>query len=316
MKGKVRWFNNGKAYGRIVGENKTEYHVHFSQVATHGSGFHTLDEGEEVEFIPIPITQSGRLNLPEAKKVKPVRERMRLPELAAERTSNRNLPLEVVDIRVYTDGRIFLPERENEADPRDYKSDSGVRALYFGHPASIRKSTRIAVELPEKQSEGVTLLPTDFNGGALTHGEWVYDFPRGGFVLVMKKSEDGNYVSVSAKKVSIRLQDSTSMVDRRDLGCWVVVETPFQQTLEIPSEYADDRDLARQLEEQIIQEYPDFAENRKASFRKFGPAIARAICPPKKRRSEVLQKASPTHGNTKSFVDAAFGTKLKLPGNS
>jgi CspA family cold shock protein len=46
-RGTVKWFNDHKGYGFITLEGKKEVYVHFS--AIEGSGFRTLQEGEEVE---------------------------------------------------------------------------------------------------------------------------------------------------------------------------------------------------------------------------------------------------------------------------
>jgi CspA family cold shock protein len=47
-KGKVKWFSNEKGYGFIERENGEDVFVHHSSIQ--GSGFKTLDEGENVEF--------------------------------------------------------------------------------------------------------------------------------------------------------------------------------------------------------------------------------------------------------------------------
>lgn len=46
--GVVKWFNNAKGYGFIEREGGNDVFVHFS--AIQGSGFRTLEEGQEVEF--------------------------------------------------------------------------------------------------------------------------------------------------------------------------------------------------------------------------------------------------------------------------
>jgi CspA family cold shock protein len=48
VKGKVKWFNEKKGYGFLVGEDGREVFIHFS--AIEGEGFKTLKEGESVEF--------------------------------------------------------------------------------------------------------------------------------------------------------------------------------------------------------------------------------------------------------------------------
>jgi CspA family cold shock protein len=47
-KGKVKWFNSQKGYGFIEMENGKDIFVHYNSIQ--GSGFKSLDEGEEVEF--------------------------------------------------------------------------------------------------------------------------------------------------------------------------------------------------------------------------------------------------------------------------
>ncbi|HHT73360.1 MAG TPA: cold shock domain-containing protein [Firmicutes bacterium] len=48
MTGKVKWFNAEKGYGFIECDNGNDVFVHFS--AIQGTGFKTLNEGEEVSF--------------------------------------------------------------------------------------------------------------------------------------------------------------------------------------------------------------------------------------------------------------------------
>ena len=47
-KGKVKWFSNQKGYGFITPENGKDVFVHHS--AIQGSGYKSLEEGQEVEF--------------------------------------------------------------------------------------------------------------------------------------------------------------------------------------------------------------------------------------------------------------------------
>ncbi|MEA4907254.1 MAG: cold-shock protein [Chloroflexi bacterium] len=47
--GTVKWFNGDKGYGFLARENGPDVFVHFS--AIEGSGFRTLSEGQQVEFV-------------------------------------------------------------------------------------------------------------------------------------------------------------------------------------------------------------------------------------------------------------------------
>jgi CspA family cold shock protein len=48
VRGRVKWFNATKGYGFISRDDGDDVFVHFS--AIQGTGFRTLEEGEEVEF--------------------------------------------------------------------------------------------------------------------------------------------------------------------------------------------------------------------------------------------------------------------------
>ena len=49
LKGKVRWFNSGKGYGFVTGEDGVDVFCHFSSIVQE-SGYKTLAEGDEVEY--------------------------------------------------------------------------------------------------------------------------------------------------------------------------------------------------------------------------------------------------------------------------
>lgn len=53
--GKVKWFNNSKGFGFIEQEGGNDVFVHFSAIA--GSGYKSLEEGQQVEF---EITQGPK----------------------------------------------------------------------------------------------------------------------------------------------------------------------------------------------------------------------------------------------------------------
>jgi CspA family cold shock protein len=46
--GKVKWFNDSKGFGFIEQPTGEDVFVHFSVIE--GEGFHSLDEGQEVEY--------------------------------------------------------------------------------------------------------------------------------------------------------------------------------------------------------------------------------------------------------------------------
>lgn len=65
-RGKVKWFNAEKGFGFIAQDGGgPDVFVHYSEVA--GSGFRSLDEGQQVEF-EIGQGQKG----PQAQNVRPL----------------------------------------------------------------------------------------------------------------------------------------------------------------------------------------------------------------------------------------------------
>lgn len=48
LTGRVKWFSNPKGYGFIEDEDGRDLFVHYT--AIEGTGFRSLDEGENVEF--------------------------------------------------------------------------------------------------------------------------------------------------------------------------------------------------------------------------------------------------------------------------
>jgi len=50
--GKVKWFDNRKGFGFIAQNSGQDVFVHHTSIV--GSGYKTLNEGDEVSFDPIP----------------------------------------------------------------------------------------------------------------------------------------------------------------------------------------------------------------------------------------------------------------------
>ena len=48
MQGTVKWFNAGKGYGFITGEDGVDYFAHFSQIQA--EGYRSLEQGQTVSF--------------------------------------------------------------------------------------------------------------------------------------------------------------------------------------------------------------------------------------------------------------------------
>lgn len=46
--GTVKWFNNTKGYGFLAQDNGPDVFVHHSAIV--GEGYHSLEEGQKVEF--------------------------------------------------------------------------------------------------------------------------------------------------------------------------------------------------------------------------------------------------------------------------
>ncbi len=55
VSGTVKWFNESKGYGFIAQESGPDVFAHFSSIVS--SGFKTLTEGQQVEFV---VTQGQK----------------------------------------------------------------------------------------------------------------------------------------------------------------------------------------------------------------------------------------------------------------
>lgn len=270
-KGIVEFFNNGKLYGRIHVKGQL-YHLGMSDIRPDGTGFKSVDPGEEVTFEPVPPAyRRGANTLPSAKKVMRSVVRDQLPK----GLESQSEPLDVIELRVFSDGRVYLPKREKE-DLRDYASGA-VRAYYVGSPACIMEETRIAVDMPEEVKDGTFIVPVNDDGGILQRGEWTNNFPWGGFLVVVKMASYGKSCVATTKKLFVRTQDPINVVDERDHGVWVGVQDSYRLELTIPEKYTDERDLMAKLEPQIPDPYGWSKKKPAASARKFARAVARAV---------------------------------------
>ena len=67
MQGRVKWFDNRRGYGFILGEDGTEVYVHYT--ALQGEGFKSLKHNWRVSY-EVTTTEDGRI---EARNVKVLR---------------------------------------------------------------------------------------------------------------------------------------------------------------------------------------------------------------------------------------------------
>lgn len=51
MNGKVKWFNNRRGHGFIMGSDGREYFVHYTNILK--TGYKVLSENQQVEFTPV-----------------------------------------------------------------------------------------------------------------------------------------------------------------------------------------------------------------------------------------------------------------------
>ncbi len=264
IEGEVVFFNNGKNYGVINATDGQKYHIHLSQIGPHGTGFKALEKGEKITFEPTPNPGKPR---PEAKRLTRQFKRSPLPK----GLDRPEAPLDTVQLKVSVEGKFSFPKRE-ESDPRDYVGGN-IRAFYIGDPGCVFKKTLIAVDAPSA-SDNTIFVPVDDFGGILRQGQEVYDFPRGGFLLVVKI--DGSKVTTDCQKIFVREQNSTNVIDEADHGVWACVQKSYALKLEIPG-YVDERDLMNKLEPQISDPYGWGKKNVVASAKKFARGIVHAV---------------------------------------
>ncbi len=66
--GKIKWFDNKKGFGFIAQGSGQDVFVHYSSIT--GSGFKTLNEGDEVSFEVIPSDKGFKAH--NVQRVRPV----------------------------------------------------------------------------------------------------------------------------------------------------------------------------------------------------------------------------------------------------
>jgi cold shock protein len=67
FRGTVKWFNEKKGFGFINLPGQRDVFVHYNDIM--GSGFRTLDEGDEVEFYIEPNKNTGRKQAAEVVRI-------------------------------------------------------------------------------------------------------------------------------------------------------------------------------------------------------------------------------------------------------
>lgn len=279
MRGIVRWFNNGIGWGRIRGESSKDYHAHFANIVTPGCGFRTLTSGEAVEF---EVVHGKDGKIPEAVKIQrsfPIQ--LIDPNAPTERFEK--IPW-AIEVQIENDGEVTFPQI-HDSHPRDH-FESHIMAHYLGHPGSFEKHNSFSATMPWNEVNhdstygDVAVYATNEQGG-LIHDRAKPDFRPGNYVVEIQVHE--NSVAVSAKKVSLRIQDSRNVEHPQDKGVWLVLETTYADLLDIP-DYEDgikaERDLKKKLEAAIPAEF----EFPTADHRKFAKAIARGILAIRKNR--------------------------------
>lgn len=287
MKGNVRWFNNGIGWGRIRGENAKDYHAHFSNILTTGCGFRTLAPDEAVEFKVIPASGDKIAEAVEIKRSLPVTP------------IDPNAPLErfekipwAIEIEISMHGEISFPNLDTvkysyllESHPRDHV-ESFVSAYYLGYPGIFERHNSLSVDIPfeeacDKFCQSPTAVFLTNEDGGIIHDRAHLNFKPGNYVVAVHVID--NYVTVSAKKISLRIQDSRHVTHPDDKGVWLVHEVVYADTLEIPP-YEDGPKAERELKKKFEELIPAEFEWPTADNRKFAKAIARGILAIRKNR--------------------------------
>lgn len=276
MKGKARWFNNGAGWGRAleeVGEDGRDHHVHFAEIKTHGCGFRTLAPDEEVEFESVAGSVKGRI--PEAKNVKRSLPLQAISESAPKERFDE--PPWAIEVEIAKNGEVAFPQLNNY-HPRDHL-ETHVLARYLGQPGSFEQHNDFSVTMPldevnDDPDGEVAIYAVTTEGGVIK--DRTRPGFRPGYYMAVIRLVESNKVSVAVHKISLRLQDSRHVEHPNDKGVWLVLETMYKDTLEIPSYEAGlkaEKELKAKLEAVIPAEF----YHPSADHRKFAKVIARGI---------------------------------------
>ncbi|QQG42567.1 MAG: cold shock domain-containing protein [Candidatus Giovannonibacteria bacterium] len=266
----VRWFNSKRGYGLGDGANEKVYILHFSQIASHGTGFRSLDPGEEVEITP--VLSGDPTKGPRAEDVRRITKKLKplsskAPEYRFEKTRR------FLELTVGWDNNIVFPNPLGGCD-RDYVSGN-VEAFYLGAPGYYRELPPLSVELQKTMVRGNTAIVGVNEDGGVLPRRFLYDFRPGHFVLAV--TVDGGKVYAEAKQISFRMQNSTNSIAPQDHGVWVVADTVFKKVFEGLPDTENEYELKMAIRDQIPDPENFETKKRNTSMKVFGKAIAQCI---------------------------------------
>lgn len=270
MIGVVEWFCNFQGYGRIMGEDGKRYNVHFSQIATYGCGFRSLNVGEVVEFTPAKANDPRYID-----QAHDVKRELVLEKLSGKAEARFEKTPKSFKGVVDEAGAILFPQLTSFAHPRDYRSGD-VFAYYLGNPGYIFTTEKVLVEvdLPSKAfNGGLAVVATDKSGGIIPR-RFIYDFMLGSYMLVVML--EGNQAYAEVKAIGMRSQGSKWVIDDRDKGLWFTIESILKITLSLPeTEYK--KELTAAIRDQIPDPENLYQKKPAASLKTFASAIARCV---------------------------------------
>ncbi len=266
----TRWFNSKRGYGLGDGFDGEVYILHFSQIASHGCGFKTLEPDEEVEITPVASEDPSKGPRAEdirriSKKLKPLTSKA--PEYRFEKTRR------FLELAVGWNNGIVFPSQLGSCD-RDYASGN-VEAYYLGAPGYYRELPPLSVELPKTMVSGNTAIVGVNEDGGVLPRRFLYDFRPGHFVLAV--TVDVGIVRAVAKQISFRAQNSTNSIHPQDHGVWVVANTILERIFDGLPDTENEYELKMAIRDQIPDPENFEAKKKNTSLKVFGKAIARCI---------------------------------------